>query len=99
MKTAVASTGKTVDSLISDQAGRAEYYLIYEDGNLVETIDNPFKVGGGAGFAVVKMLADKKVDTVLAGRFGVNMEEALKERGLNFNIADGTAEEAIESMK
>ncbi len=98
MKIAVASTGNSTDAIISDQAGRAPYYLIYENGNLVETVDNPFKFGGGAGFAVAKMLADKKVDMFVAAQFGGNMEGALTERGVNYMAASGTAEEALKSM-
>ena len=64
-------------------AGRAPYFLIYEDGKLVKTIKNPFAVGGGgAGFAVAKMLKDENVDAVVAGHYGENMSGALKEKGV-----------------
>jgi predicted Fe-Mo cluster-binding NifX family protein len=83
MKIAIASTGKTEDSDVSEVSGRAPYYLVFEDGRLVKTIKNPFAVGGGgAGFGVAKMLADEHVELVVAGKFGGNMEGALKEKGL-----------------
>ena len=36
MKIAIASEGKDVDSEISSRGGRAPYYLIFEDKELVE---------------------------------------------------------------
>jgi len=57
---------------------------------LVETIKNPFAVGGGgAGWSVAHMLADKKVNLVIAERIGPNMETALKEKGLKSKEASG----------
>jgi len=45
MRVAVAADGKTEDSLVSSQAGRAPYYLVFEEGRLVECIKNPFAIG------------------------------------------------------
>jgi predicted Fe-Mo cluster-binding NifX family protein len=90
MKIAVASEGKSEDSEISLRGGRAPYYLIFDDKKLVETLKNPFAVGGGgAGWSVAKMLADKKVNLVIAGRVGPNMEFALKDKGVKFKEASG----------
>lgn len=64
---------------------RAPYYLIFEDKRLIETIKNPFATGsGGAGFSVAYMLAEKKVNLVIAGKLGGNMVSALKEKGIDF---------------
>jgi len=85
MKIAIASEGKDEKSQISLRGGRAPYYLIFEDKKLIETIKNPFAVGGGgAGWSVAKMLGDKKVELVIAGRVGPNMEFALKEKKIGF---------------
>jgi len=85
MKIAVASEGKDEDSKISQRGGRAPYYLIFEDGKLVEKIKNPFAKGsGGAGFSVAYMLANKNIDLVIAGKIGGNMESALKEKGIKY---------------
>ena len=70
-KTAVAVVSKEEDSEISQRAGRAPYFLIFEDKKLVEVWSNPFAVGGGgAGWSVAKTLSDKGVDKVIAGQFG-----------------------------
>ena len=83
MKIAIASEGKDVESEISEKGGRAPYYLIFEGKKLIETIKNPFVVGsGGAGFSVAYMLAEKKVNLVVAGKIGPNMKSALEEKGI-----------------
>ncbi len=90
MKIAIASEGKNEDSEISQRGGRAPYYLIFEDKKLIETIKNPFATGGGgAGFSVAYMLADKKVNLVVAGKIGGNMISALKEKGIEFREESG----------
>lgn len=90
MKIAIASEGKDEDSEISQRGGRAPYYLIFEDKKLIEVIKNPFAMGsGGAGFSVAYMLSDKKIDLVIAGRFGKNMEFALKEKGIKIREESG----------
>ena len=90
MKIGIASEGKSLDSEISQQGGRAPYYLIFDDKNLVETIKNPFALGGGgAGFSVAFMLAEKKVNLVVAGEVGVNMKNAIKEKGMKFKEGSG----------
>ena len=82
-KSKETSMEKQEDSKLSIMAGRAPYYLIFEDKDLVKTIKNPFAIGGGgAGFAVAKMLADENVDIVVAGQFGANMLGALEEKNI-----------------
>ncbi len=94
MKIAIASTGKDIESEISDVAGRAPYYLIFENKELVETVENPFtRGGGGAGLGVAEMLANKEVDLVVAGNFGRNMERSLEESGVDFKIGSGSIKE------
>lgn len=85
MKIAIASEGKNENSEISERGGRAPYYLIFENKKLVETIKNPFAVGsGGAGWSIAYILADKKIDLVIAGKIGPNMETALKQKKIKF---------------
>ncbi len=90
MKIAVAAEKGSIDSDICPTAGRAPYYLIFEDGRLVKTIKNPFAVGGGgAGFGVAQMLANEGVERVVSGRFGENMKGALEEKGISYAEATG----------
>lgn len=100
MLIAIATTKKNENSQISSQAGLAPYYLIFnQQGELIEAIKNPFTVGGGgAGFAVAKMLADKQVNLVIAGKFGPNMIGALEERNVKFKEKQGTADKALSEI-
>ena len=100
MQIAIASLGKDENSEVSERAGRAPYYLIFNGkGELLEKIKNPFAVGGGgAGFAVAKMLADKEVDIVVAGSFGPNMTGAMEGRGLKCKEMKGRVNEALSKV-
>lgn len=97
MKIAIASTEKNKNADVSDRAGRAPYYLIFDKSeDLIEEIDNPFSFGGGgAGLSVAKMLADKEVNIVIAGKFGPKMTGALEERGLKYYEFNGKVLDAL----
>ncbi len=101
MKIAVAATNKEQNAPVSDQPGRAAFFLIFDgEGRLLETLKNPFSVGGGgAGFGVAKMLADREVEAVVAGKFGTNMVDALEERGLRHYRLQGTAAGAAAKVR
>jgi predicted Fe-Mo cluster-binding NifX family protein len=97
MKIAVAAIRKDETSEVSPRSGRSKFYLIFnERGDLLEVISNPFsRGGGGAGFGVAKMLADKDVDIVVGRQIGEHMEEALKMRGLEYYEMTGSAKDAV----
>ena len=85
--------------MISPRPGRSKFYLIFDqDGRFLETLSNPFSRGGGAGFGVAKMLADKDVDVVVGGQFGEKMAAALAQRGLTYRTMEGTIREAVERL-
>ncbi|KPK93026.1 MAG: hypothetical protein AMJ94_04005 [Deltaproteobacteria bacterium SM23_61] len=97
MKIAVAAVGKDPISEISPRSGRSKFYLIFDDRvNLLEVLSNPFsRGGGGAGFGVAKMLADKKVDIVIGNQKGEHFEEALQARGIEYYQMTGAAKDAV----
>lgn len=85
MKVAIASNGKDENANVSEKSGRAPYYLIFENGKLAKVVKNPFRIGGGgAGFGVAEMLSDEKVEMVVSGQFGPNIQvfSNLKESNL-----------------
>lgn len=87
MKIAIASQDKTPQAQTAPNAGRAPYYLIFNNGELEEVLDNPFaQGGGGAGPRVAQMLADQGVEKVLLEQMGSNMEMALKDKGVEFKL-------------
>ena len=99
MKVAIASQ-KPEASTVAAQAGRAPHYLMFDDKKeLLESISNPFAVGGGgAGFGVAKMLADKGADVIVAGQFGDKMEQALTGRGMKHLAFDGSVADALDAV-
>jgi len=99
MRIAVASEGKGENSEISLRGGRAPYYLVFESKKLKEVIKNPFAIGGGgAGWSVAYMLAEKKIDLVIVGRAGPNMEFALKQKKIKFKQASGKVLNIIKKL-
>jgi predicted Fe-Mo cluster-binding NifX family protein len=94
MKIVIASEGKNEDSKISSRGARAPFYLVFDNGKLKEVIKNPFAIGsGGAGWSVAHMLADKKIELVIAEKIGSNMEIALKEKKINFKEFSGNVKD------
>ncbi len=83
MKLAIASEGQTSESIAVTNAGRAPYYLIFEDKKLIETLKNPFlEDAGGAGVKMADLLIEKGVEKVVAGQFGAKMATALEDAGI-----------------
>lgn len=101
MKIAIASDGKDLSSLVSQMAARAPYYLLFDDTKLLKVINNPFRRGGGgAGLAVVEMLADEGAGLVVVGKIGANMSQSLEEKGINYQIKENISiQEALNQIK
>ncbi len=100
MKIAVASEGPDENADVCPTAGRAPWYLIFEDKKLVKSMRNPFARGsGGAGFGVAQMLANEGVTKVISGKFGQNMIQAMQEKGMEYTeIKGSTVKQAIEEV-
>ncbi len=100
MKIAIASEEKNEKGEPSLRGGRAPYYLIFDNKKLTKTIKNVFAVGGGgAGWSVAHMLAKEKVELVIAGRIGPNMQFALKEKKIKFKETSGKIKEILEKIE
>ncbi len=100
MKIAIASEKEDINSAVSERGGRAKYYLLFENKQKIETIKNPFAVGGGgAGYSVIEMLSDKKVDVIVCGKFGSNMINAMDQKNIKYKeIQDKTIKEVIDNF-
>ncbi len=97
---AVSSEGNAADSLISSEAARCPFFLIFNDkGEFVEALKNPMSRNQrGAGAEVVEFLKSKGVGTVIAQRAGEKMSSAMKKNGMSFYEEKGSATNAVKRV-
>ena len=79
MKYVITSQLNSLDSLIDSRFGRCTYFTIFDsESKSVEFIPNPFKnVGENAGQDAVKLLANRGVDKIISGEFGLKIKSLL----------------------
>ncbi len=103
MKIAVCSKGNDLNSLCDERFGRCETFVIFDTETKESfAIDNEAKnEGAGAGGKAVKILADNKVDVVLAPELGPKANEAIKAFEIEAyrTIANLTVEEQIKNFQ
>jgi len=99
-KIAIASTGDTRKSSVSDQAARCPYYLIFDrSGSLLEAIANPCKdVAGSAAPKAAQLLAGKEVKMVIAEQFGKKLTSELEAKGICYIRLEGSVEKALKRV-
>ena len=97
---AVASDGEKIDSKISRNAGRAPYYLIFdENGALLKSIKNPAQsIRGGASKVVVDLFLKESCTTVIAGTFGDKMHTQLSAHNIAFHELEGNIKDVLEAF-
>jgi predicted Fe-Mo cluster-binding NifX family protein len=98
---AVASDGNNATSLISNAAERSPYYLIFaETGELLDVRDNPYSdKQGDVAQAVLSLLAQSRVDVIVAARFSPDMIAAMKARGIRYMRFEGVAKDAVDRVR
>ena len=90
MKICFVSQGEDENSFLSKVSARAPYFLIYENKKLVESIKNPFLVGGGAGYSVAQLMANKGVGLfVSGGQIGPVLKMTLEEKQIKMKVLSG----------
>ena len=96
-KIAVASTGKTTKTSVSNEAAKCPYYLIFNNkGELTEVIDNPYKnASRSAGPSAANFLAQRDIDIIVAGSFGSKMINTLKDKGIAHFEFEGGVDDAV----
>ena len=97
---AVASDDPESTSPVSNVAAFSQYYLLFSSLNMVQVLRNPFlDKGPGAGPLVVEYLAEKGVGTLIAGRFGPPMIDAMDRKGMRyFQFSGIVAQDAVERV-
>ncbi len=97
---AIASDGNTLNSNISSNASRSDYYIfIDEKGNTLEILNNSFKnIKGGASSKLVEMLKNKKVSHFVASNLGYKLENSLNSNKIKHTIYHGNINTFIEQL-
>ena len=99
-KIAIATVGDSVTSKISEKAGRAPYYLIFDGkGIFLKSLKNPAQNRRGrASSVVVDLLVKESVKAVIAGKFGDKMKNQLKANKIEYHERAGIAKETVEKF-
>ncbi len=79
MKTAITSTGNTLESKLDQRFGRCAYFVIYDsESSGLEFIPNHGKDSKeGAGPAAVQLVASRDVKKIISGEFGIKIKSLL----------------------
>lgn len=104
MKSAITSTGSSLESKLDQRFGRCSYFAVYDDQTEeTEFIINPNKEAHeGAGPASVQLVASKKVGQVISGEFGIKIKsllETLNIRMIVLKEPEKTIGEVVEMLK
>ena len=100
MKIAIPAIGSEKNSLISEETGRAPFFLFFDEkGNFLEALKNPAKdQSGGISRTVVSLLSNKNVTMIIAESIGDKMRQALTAHHINFIKNTGTADDAVKTI-
>lgn len=103
MKIAVSSTGKELDSDVSNVFGRCPYFIIVEveDKKVtkIEAIENiSAKQMGGAGISAAQTVAEKGVKAVIAGNIGPRASDVLRQFNIEVYNGSGAVKEALQKF-
>jgi predicted Fe-Mo cluster-binding NifX family protein len=97
---AYAAMEPVPNALIAVHSARAGFFLLVdEQGQMIETLVNPFaQVERGAAPLVAQFLADKGVGKLIAGEFGSRFVSELEEKGIDYAWMNGLVSDAIKAL-
>ena len=84
MKTVIASLVPGENYEIAQNAARAPYFVVFEDGKFVKSIKNPFVTWWWAWFAVAELLKEEWVNKFIAWKIWDNLKAKLEEYGIEY---------------
>ncbi|BBD09076.1 NifB/NifX family molybdenum-iron cluster-binding protein [Desulfovibrio ferrophilus] len=100
---AVAADGPKMESHVEPVLGRADWFVIVEDGKtLIEAIQNPHRDDKeGCGVKVARMLESMGVKAVLSGNCGPKAALACRSSGtsISFSRKDTVSEAVVRYME
>jgi len=99
-KIAVAASGKTSKTSVSNKAAKCPYYLIFDSkGKMTAVIDNPYRdASRRAGSSAANFLAQRDVTIIIAKRFGLKMINTLKINGITHFEFEGRVDDAVKKV-
>lgn len=94
---AIAAMEPKLDTQIAMHSARAPIFLLFDQqGNLIETIDNPFaEVERGAAPQIAQLLVGKGATKLIAGEFGPRFVSELEEKGISYVRMTGLISDVI----
>ncbi|MEE4114062.1 MAG: NifB/NifX family molybdenum-iron cluster-binding protein [Desulfobacteraceae bacterium] len=97
---ALAAAGENENSEISEVAGRAPYYLIFDqNGVFVKSIKNSGQSSRrGSSSAVADLLLKESCNTVIAGQFGEKMKSRLKANQIEYHERTGRGKDVLKTF-
>ncbi|MDD4185127.1 MAG: NifB/NifX family molybdenum-iron cluster-binding protein [Candidatus Methanomethylophilaceae archaeon] len=101
MKIGVVAEGDDLSSLVAEDFGHAEYFLIVDyDTYDYTVVKNEFANSVGAGMKVADAIIGLGVDAVIVGGIGSHGYDKLKNAGIRVSFdEDGTVEEVLDIFK
>ena len=103
MKVAVSSTGKDLNSNVSNVFGRCPYFVIAEIEKKkivnVEVIENTsYAQMSGAGISTAQAIAEKDVKAVITGNVGPRASDVLRQFKIEVYSGSGTIKEVLQKF-
>ena len=103
MKIAVSSTGKDLDSKVSEVFARCPYFVIAEIENekiqRVETMENKIANQlGQAGISVAQLMAEKNINAVITGNIGPRALDVLNQFNIAIYYGDGVIKNVLQEF-
>lgn len=102
MKIAIASSAKNLESQVDLRFGRCPYFLIIDsETEKFELLNNTSgQAFRGAGVSTAQVIVNKGVKAVIAGNFGPNAVNVLKQSGIKiFKGAGMTVKKALKQYQ
>ncbi len=100
MKIAVPANGMEQDALISQETGRAPFFLFFDEkGQFLKAIKNPGQnQSGGISRTVAALLSDNDITVVIADSVGEKMKKALSNHNIQLLQKTGTARNGVTAV-
>ncbi len=103
MKIAISAAGDSLVSEVAEVFGRCPYFLIaeIENGKIIKTeaLKNESESRqSGAGIAAAQLMADRKIETVIAKNVGPKAADILKQFNIEVYNASGSIQGVLDNF-